>query len=190
MTTNRAGARWRAAAVVVTLVVGAGATLATSPGPDDCPDPPAEREVSAFYGQQEHDDAVRRPAGSWTLTVDGREIPVQADVHTPACISADDPDADVLVTLTFEGERIGAAPEDSLSTLTIRDGRGRVWHPGRVDSEAWRAQEHELDDTPVPARAYLHFALPLDIEPPVTLHLGDLSGDVASIPLDETPASP
>lgn len=189
MTADRAGVRWRASAVVVALVVGTGATLATTPGPERCPDPPENGEVSAFYGPQEYEGGHGWTAGSWSFNVDGRTVPAHVSVYAPGCIAADDPDVTVSVELSFEGERIGAAPERVLRTLTVSDGRGRVWEPAQVDSQEWKAQEYEGGDA-VPARANLTFALPVDIAPPVTLHLGDLSGDVGAVPLDESASAP
>ncbi len=189
MAADRAGVRWRASAVVAALVVGAGATLATTPGPERCPDPPADGEVSAFYGPQEHEGGKGWTAGSWSFDVDGRTVPAHVSVYAPGCIAAAARAVTVAGALSFEGERIGAAPERALRTLTVSDGRGRVWEPVQVDSQEWKAQEYE-GGRAVPARADLTFALPVDIAPPVTLHLGDLSGDVSTVPLDEPASAP
>ncbi|ASR55443.1 hypothetical protein [Cellulomonas sp. PSBB021] len=105
MTTDRAGRRWRAAAVVATLLVGAGATLATTPPREGCPHPPADGEVSAFYGPQEHEGGKGWTAGSWSFDVDGRTVPAHVSVYAPGCTAADDADVTVSVELGFEGAR-------------------------------------------------------------------------------------
>ncbi|ADG75742.1 hypothetical protein Cfla_2858 [Cellulomonas flavigena DSM 20109] len=174
--------RARSAAVAAVLLVGAGAAVATSPGLERCPEPTSDDRVSAFYGPQEYDDT-----GIWSATpssfLGGGYEARSVWVHTRSCVSADDVDVPVHVELSFNGLDPEPVPEDLLRTLTVSDGRGRTWSPQDVASYGWRppATKSRAGDR---ASASLTFYLPVDVTPPVTLHLGDMSGTVDRLSLD------
>ncbi|RMI14294.1 hypothetical protein [Cellulomonas triticagri] len=166
--------RLRAAAVAAVPVVGVGASLATTPPPERCPDPPAEGEVSELYGQQTTKDSDTREVEPSAFTVGGSEV-VDAYVRPVGCIDADATTAEIRLTLRAAPDDLTPIPEDVLSTFRVRDGRGGTWapvdahtNPGRApDADGWGAYGASAD---------VVFTLPVKIRPPVTLHLGDLAG--------------
>ncbi|GIG41116.1 hypothetical protein [Cellulomonas phragmiteti] len=174
--------RLRSAAVAAVLLVGAVASVATSPGFERCPEPTSDGEVSAFYGPQEYDDEQTWPATPSSFLGGGYGARY-VWVRTPSCLSADDADVPVDVGLTFDGRDPEPVPEDLLRTLTVSDGRGRTWSVQGVASYGWRPSPVEGSDG-YEAWASVTFLLPVDVPTPVTLHLGGMSGAVDRLLLD------
>lgn len=183
-------ARLRAAAVASVLAVGVAASLATTPPPEDCPDPPAESAVSEFYGQQETDYGGSSQTGSpQEFTAGGFHV-VGVSARTPSCLDADDSVAEVRIHLDLAEDEPGPVPEATLHSLRVQDGRGRTWSPREVHTREQLPPTSEGGD-PYPSFASAMFALPVQLEPPVTLQLGDL-GDatLAELTLWDPGASP
>lgn len=182
-------ARWRSAAVCLALVAGVGATVATTPPLEKCPNPPDVGEVSEFYGPQEYDQWWGRSTTPAAFVGGGFEVR-DASVSGETCVTADDPSVEVRVYLEMAGEQVPAVPEETLRTLTISDGAGRVWAPSGASSGAWEPPASEGAD-PYAAYAHISFLLPADVAGPVTLHLGELSGPtVDELSLDPPAPSP
>ena len=178
--------RLRAAAVVIALVAGVAATVATTPPLEKCPSPPPDGVVSEFFGPQEYDEGIARRATPSSFVGGGYEV-LRTDVHLPSCVTAAETTAPVSVWFDLGGEGTPAVPEATLRSLTITDGSGRSWSPSAVDSREWLPPYSE-GGSPERAYASLQFDLPLGMTAPVTLHLGDLSGpDVDELSLDEQP---
>ncbi|NYD85741.1 hypothetical protein [Cellulomonas oligotrophica] len=181
-TAPAARTRWRHAAVALVLLTGAGATLATTPPLERCPDPPADGAVSDFYGPQEYETGLARVASPREFSLDGFPV-VQTDVSGPACVTADDGSVTVRVDLRLDLDEPGPVPDEVLGTLTVRDGQGRSWSPAEVSARERLAPRSEGGD-PTPSTATVTFALPVDVEPPVSLHLGGWGG-LDGAPLEE-----
>ncbi|UZN02521.1 hypothetical protein [Cellulomonas sp. S1-8] len=191
MPMTRTGWRTRArtAAVAIVLLVGAGATLATTPPTEKCPDPPADGVISDFYGPQDYVGGMARFATPSAFVVGGIDV-VRVDVRAPGCLSADSTEASVGIFFRIGGEYMAAVPEETLRTLSVSDGRGRTWSPEEVDSRAWLPPRSQ-GGNPEPAYARLEFLLPVDLVAPVTLHLGELRGEtVEALSLDESEPRP
>lgn len=191
-TAPAARTRWRHAAVALVLLTGAGATLATTPPLERCPSPPADGAVSDFYGPQDYDVGLTRSAAPGHFSLDGSDVD-QADVTWPSCVTAEDETVEVHVHLVLDVDEPGPVPDDVLGALTVRDGRGRTWSPGEVRAQERPAPRSEGGD-PSPSTATITFALPVDVEPPVSLHLGgwgSLDGaPLGELSLDEPTSSP
>lgn len=187
MPMNRTGwrTRLREVAVAVVLVVGAGATLATTAPPDECPSPPVDGDVSEFYGPQDYEGGMSRYAVPRTfLGAGGLDID-RAEVRADDCLTADTTDVSVTIHFQMRGEHVGAIPEETLRTLRVTDGRGRSWAPDWVDSRESMAQSSK-EWGQYPALATIAFLLPIDLVSPVSLHLGDLQGPTVDVlSLDE-----
>lgn len=173
--------RLRTAAVVAVLIAGGAASVATS-APERCPDAEDDQAVSGFYGPQENSYG-RHWWPARGIVIHGLDVD-DVEVDVPGCL-AGTTEARVVVALRFGVDVDGPVPEADVRTFTVTDGEGRSWSPDELSSTA-RSSE---DDVPVdPARVWLAFTLPVDVVPPVTLHLGALAdGTTDSIPLDEPP---
>ena len=183
--------RARAATVAVVLVVGAFASVATTSGPEMCPKPTRRVEVSEFYGDQRYDVGFKRwasprqvTAGSFTLS--------DVAVLIGSCVASSGADAHggVRVPVGFDIDHVpaGSAPDRLFASFVVRDGSGLEWLPAAVSIE--EAQPAQGRRAAQPAHVGLVFLLPVGIEAPVTLQLGDLDPDrVQPISLDP-PAKP
>ena len=188
-TTSPRAPRLRSAAVVVVLLVGAGAAVATSPPVQRCPDPPSPGEVGEFYGPQEHDSGMYRRATPASF-VGGAYAVAGVEVGVPGCLTADDVDVPVHVDLRIGGVSTEPVPDVVLRTLAVSDGRGRTWQPAEVTARGWVPPRSE-GAPPAEGYASVTFLLPVDLASPVSLHLGDLSSPTLDrLSLDAPAATP
>lgn len=168
------------------LVIGAGASLATTPPIEDCPAPPPAGAVGDFYGPQDVDWDLSRPADPTTFVMSGYSV-TSTQVHAPSCLTAADPSVPVRVGLGFA---VGtpAPPVEALRTFTVTDARGRTWSP--TEAQVYGPTPPGPDGEVRPEYAGLLFDLPVDATSPVLLHLGTLADEsVSKVSLDETRAT-
>lgn len=163
----------RGAAVAAVLVVGCTATIATTPPLEDCPNVASEVEVSDFYGSQEVDSGAGGYAEPKDVTAHGYTLE-HITVSIPGCV-AQSASVPVGVRLDFEQDGTGEAPEDVFASFQVEDATGRTWHD--PDPGVGEARPARDGVRAYPAYAYLVFDLPLDVQSPVVLLLGDLADE-------------
>lgn len=173
----------RRAAVAVVLVTGCVASIATTAPYEDCSEAASQAEVSDFYGPQDDDSGQT----SWTrpkeLTAHGYTLK-GVTVSVSGCV-AESTTVPVYVRLDFAQDGTGGEPEDVFASFQVADATGRTWnalepsiYEGTPATKARRAD---------PASANLVFDLPLDVQEPVVLLLGDLATeDLDRLVLDPT----
>ncbi|MDM7854528.1 hypothetical protein [Cellulomonas alba] len=172
MRTQSWSTRWRSAAVALVMVLGGGATLATSSAPR-CPDFP-EGAASEFFRPPSSLEGWSRDATPSTFRAVGFDVE-RTTVHFSTCVRAETEKVPVMVRLEMAGESTGAVPQAWLSAMTVTDGHGRTWSPVSVFTRGAGPAYADSGYT-LPARSEASFMLPVDVEAPVRLHLGELGG--------------
>lgn len=162
----------RRVAVAVALVAGCAASIATSPGPEECSQAASEAEVSDFYGPQDVDSGEVRWAEPKDVRAQGYVLEA-VSVSVSGCV-ADSTPVPVYVRMDFAEDGTGGAPEDVFASFEVMDGAGRRW------SDPEPSIHHPRPDEDGRLRASsvaLVFELPLDVQTPVVLLLGDLADE-------------
>ena len=165
--------RTRQTAVAVVLLVGCAASIATTAPREECSKEASAAEVSSFYGAQDDEAGKTDWAQPKELTAHGYTVE-DVTVSVPGCV-AEAPTVPVYVRMVFEQDGTGAAPEDVFASFEVMDASGRTWRS--LDPFVGEAQPAHDGIPASPASANLTFTLPLDVQPPVELLLGDLADD-------------